>query len=197
MDGYQLIADLFKSLASLAWPAAFVIAVLLFRRKLMSLLPLMRLKYKDFDVSFRLDEAEKDVDALPAPPEVSVPTPEETDKFRRLVRVSPRAAILERRLELQEALETFANSVGIKVRGRTVQHLTRDLRTNDLIDEATSALLDSLRAVGNTAAHDAEAEISENDAIRFGKYTDRLIEQLQIATAAAHMPPPLPLRTGP
>ena len=44
MDAYQFTADLVKSLVSLAWPAAFVIAVLIFRDKLKSLLPYLRLK---------------------------------------------------------------------------------------------------------------------------------------------------------
>jgi len=39
--------------------------------KISELLPLLRLKYKDLDVSFRLDEAETEAQALPAqePPE--------------------------------------------------------------------------------------------------------------------------------
>jgi hypothetical protein len=44
MDGYQFIASFFQSLVSLAWPAALLIAVLLFRERLRSLLPLLRVK---------------------------------------------------------------------------------------------------------------------------------------------------------
>ena len=58
MNGYQFIASLVQSAASLAWPIAFAFAVWLSRRELASLLPRMRLKYKEFDVSFRLESAE-------------------------------------------------------------------------------------------------------------------------------------------
>jgi hypothetical protein len=194
MDGFQFTADVFKSLVSLAWPAAFVGAVYMFREKLTALLPLLRLKYKDLDISFRLDQAEKEANALPAPAQTTDPTPEETDNFLRLAKVSPRAAIMERRLGLEDALQTFARSVGMSASQPTsMLRLTRELRKNGLIDQATSALLDDLRAIGNTAAHNADTSISEDDAIRFGKYAERLIQQLQISTAAAQMPPPAPL----
>src|SRR6185312_8874221 len=96
MDGYQFTAAIFQSIVSLAWPAALVAAVWIFKDKITELLPLLRFKYKDFDVSFRLDEAEKEAEALPDQA-LSEPTPEEADKFALLVGISPRAAIMDRR----------------------------------------------------------------------------------------------------
>jgi len=58
MDGYQVFASIFQSLVSLAWPVAFVIAVMLFHDRLRSLSPLLRVKQKDLEASFRLEEAE-------------------------------------------------------------------------------------------------------------------------------------------
>lgn len=185
MDGYQFIADIFKSLVSLAWPAAFVVAIWIFRSKLSELMPLLRLKYKDLDVSFRLDQAEKEAKAFPAPAEPMSPTPEEANKFAALVKMSPRAAILERRVELQDALESFAVSVKMKYRPGNILQLTRSLRQYQLIDERTSALLDDLRVIGNKAAHDPTTTFTEEDALRFGEYSDRLIEGLRISAAAA------------
>jgi hypothetical protein len=93
VDGYQFIASLFQSLTSLAWPTALIVAVWLFRERLLSLMPLLRVKYKDFDVSFRLDQTEKDAAALP--PQVggpvSNPTPEEKTRFEQIAELSPRA----------------------------------------------------------------------------------------------------------
>jgi hypothetical protein len=57
MDGYQFSAAIFQSIASLAWPAALVACVWLFREKLSTLLPLLRMKYKDLDVSFRFEKS--------------------------------------------------------------------------------------------------------------------------------------------
>ena len=76
MDGYQFIAAILQSVVSLAWPAAIFGSVWLFRDKLRTLLPLLRMKYKDLDVSFRLDEAEKEAAKIP-------PTPPSPDLERR------------------------------------------------------------------------------------------------------------------
>ena len=186
MDGYQFTAEIFRSIVSLAWPAAFIAAVWLFRQRLTALLPLLRLKYKDFDVSFRLDQAEREAKALPVPEQPSEPTPEEADKFEKLVKVSPRAAILERRLELQDSVEAYAKSVRMDLpRQASLLQLTRNLRKHDLIDQTTSALLDDLRVIGNSAAHDATIIVSEEDAQRFGTLADRLIQQFRISAGAA------------
>ena len=56
MDGYQFIASiiqtLFQTLAAFAWPVAFFGAVWLFRKELTRLLPFLRFKYKDWEMSF-------------------------------------------------------------------------------------------------------------------------------------------------
>ncbi len=190
MDGYQFIASLVQSIISLAWPVALVAAVWLFREKITELLPFLRLKYKDLDVSFRLDQAEKEAKALkPAEADdAAEPTPEETDKFMKLVRISPRAAVLERSRELENALEAFAAAVGMPTsRMRGLLDLTRELRKHGLIDQATSALLDDLRAVRNAAAHGNAAEISEQDAFRFGDLADKAIFQIRFAANAAEL----------
>jgi hypothetical protein len=105
MDGYQFSAAIFSSLVSLAWPAALVICVLLFRERLRTLLPFLRLKHKDTEVSFRLDQAEKEsaqIDLQPTP-ELE-PTPEEKSRFEKVVEHSPRAAIREKRAELEQVM---------------------------------------------------------------------------------------------
>jgi hypothetical protein len=158
MDSYQFIASIVQSFVSLAWPAALVICVWLFREKLNELLPRFRAKYKDVEVSFRLDQAEKEVLQLPTqevvPEEASEPTPEEKTKFDSLVDISPRAAVLELRSELEETVQHFAELMGVsKSAGKGMMQLTRILRNTEKIDATTSALLDDLRAVGNSVAH--------------------------------------------
>ncbi|MEZ2146360.1 hypothetical protein AAE026_29290 [Bradyrhizobium sp. DN5] len=84
--------------------------VWLFREKLNTLLPFLRMKYKDFDVSFRLDQAEKEAALiLPRPPSPDLePTPEEKSRFEKVAEHSPRAAILEKRAELEQVVKTAA-----------------------------------------------------------------------------------------
>ena len=104
MDWLQFIASIIDSLA---WPGAILAAVILLRRPLSALLPLLRrLKYKDFEVEFDRKVRklrEEAVAALPPLPK-TVPSqiPEETALIE-LVSVAPRAAVLESWLLVESA----------------------------------------------------------------------------------------------
>jgi hypothetical protein len=79
---------------------------------------------------------------------------------------------------------------------RLLGTLIRELRKNELIDQHTSAILDDLRAICNSAAHRVEVDFSLSEAQQFRDLTERVIAQLQIATGAAALlgqPAPLPL----
>lgn len=187
MDGYQFISSIFQSLVSLAWPAAFVVAVALFRGKLRELLPYLRLKHKDTEVSFRLEQAEKEAAQIPAPPPSPEPepTPEEKSRFENVAQHSPRAAILEKRAELEQVLKVAAEpyvSTSVAKSAKTMPLTTaiRALRQQNIIDQKTSALLDDLRAIGNRAAHsDDGREFTYEEAVRVGKLTDDAIKWIQ------------------
>lgn len=187
MDGYQLIASLAESftelVGSFAWPAAFVIAILLFRDKLAELLPNLRFKYKDAEVGFRLDQAGKEAEALPAPPEDTpeiVPTPEEKSRFEQVAALSPRGAILEVRTEIEVAVRELADAANLLTpRVQSMLGLTRLLRSRGVIDKHTSALIDDLRVLGNNAAHNPDLDLSEEDALRYRQLATRVIAQLR------------------
>jgi hypothetical protein len=188
LDGYQFIAAMFQSLVSLAWPAALVACVWLFREKLNTLLPLLRMKYKDFDVSFRLDQAEKEAARIPPPPPSPdlEPTPEEKSRFEKIAEHSPRAAILEKRAELEQVVRAAAEpyvptSTAKSWKTLALTTAIRVLRQQNIIDERTSALLDDLRAIGNRAAHSEDArEFTIDEAVRFGKLTDDAIALIRV-----------------
>lgn len=181
MDGYQFIADILKSVVSLAWPTAFVIGVWLFREKLTELMPLLRLKYKDLDVSFRLEQAEKDAMQLPTPAEPSSqPTPEESSRFEQLANISPRAAILEMRSDLEAAMRLAYRMADPKnsYKNASLQVMIRTLRNYNCIDEKTAGVLDDLRAIGNRAAHETSAgAFTVEDAMRFGSLVQHVVVQ--------------------
>jgi hypothetical protein len=185
MNGYQFIAAIFQSVVSLAWPAAVVICVLLFRERLRTLLPLLRLKHKDTEVSFRLEQAEEEsakIDLKPGAPALE-PTPEEKSRFEKVAEHSPRAAILEKRAELEQALRSIAVSYWAGTttsqpspRSMTLIDSIRILRKEGIIDERTSAVLDDLRAIGNQAAHsDDGTEFTKDEALRFGALADNTL----------------------
>lgn len=188
MDWLQFISSIVQSLASLAWPAAFVVAVALFRGKLAELLPHLRLKHKDTEVSFRLEQAEKEAAQIPTAPRLPdlEPTPEEKSRFERVAEHSPRAAILEKRAELEQALKTAAEpyvSPSIAKSWKTLPLTTaiRVLRQHKFIDAKTSALLDDLRVIGNRAAHGEDSnEFTRDEAVRFGKLADDTIALIRL-----------------
>lgn len=184
MNGYGLTAVIIQSIASLAWPTAFVIAVWLFREKLSELLPKFYLKHKDWEASFRLDKAEAEAAELPPRPEErleGLPTPEEKTRFDEIVKLSPQAAILEARAELEAALQMAATAHNLEVpsKPRSMLSAIRALRNKGLIDDHTSAILDDLRNVGNAAAHSTSV-ISASDARRFKKLSDDVKARLNL-----------------
>jgi hypothetical protein len=183
MDWLQFISSIVQSFVSLAWPVAFVVAVALFRGKLTELLPHLRLKHKDTEMSFRLDQAEREAAQIPPPPPSPdlEPTPEEKSRFEKVAEHSPRAAILEKRAELEQVVRTAAEpyvSTSIAKSWKTLPLTSaiRALRQQKIIDEKTSALLDDLRVIGNRAAHSQDGnEFTKVEALRFGKLTDDIV----------------------
>jgi hypothetical protein len=147
------------------------------------LLPQLRAKYKDVEISFKLEQAEKEAAQIPALPSSLelLPTPEEKSRFEGLAEYSPRAAILDKRAELEQALKSVAEPYVPSSTARSWKTLPlttaiRALRQENIIDERTSALLDDLRTIGNRAAHSQDGrEFTVEEAIRFGKLTDDAI----------------------
>ena len=176
MNAYGLAAVIIQSIAGLAWPAAFVLAVYLFREKLTELLPRLRVKHKDWEASFRLEQAEKEAAALPPAPDQpadAAPTPEEVDRFEQLVKASPRAAVLELRRDLENAVRMAAIAQNLPTKNPSMLSDVRALRSKGLLTAEVSAILDDLRSVGNSAAH-GDAEITESEARRFKKLVDEV-----------------------
>lgn len=199
MNGYQFVASIVQSIVALAWPLAVIVCVWLFRAQLAALLPSLRVKHRDWEIAFRLSEAENEAANLAAGTDASEapPTPEEKSRFQQIAKLAPRAAILEMRATLEEAVRSFARAVGMAdANPYGYASLVRTLRKNDLIDARTSALLDDLRVIGNSAVHN-QSDPTEQDALRFGELAERLISQLEIGASAAKMPPPGPIPSGP
>ena len=167
----------------LAWPAVVAWAVWLFRDELVRLLPRMRFKYKDAEIDFRLMQAERDAQAVPPRPieEASKPTPEEENRFERLAHVSPRAAIVEMRAELEQAMAGFAERHGVidpsPRKMLSILNMTRLFRAREFISPEVSALLDDIRTIGNAAAHGDSDKISFEDAQRFRKLWELAMAQ--------------------
>ena len=199
MDWLTFFSTVIGSLVKIAWPAAMFGAVWIFRNKIEDLLPLLKLKYKDLDVSFRFDEAEKNAAQLPYvdsdEPEY---TPEETSKFEELAEISPNAAITEYRGEIEALLQDIidakipnqptAYASKNTYRYRSIGAMTRILRSSNIIDHNTSALLDNLRVIANQAAHRVIV-FSKEDALKFRTLAEKAISTLSVIKWHEPIPP--------
>ncbi len=189
MDGFGLTASIIQSIASLAWPAAIFGSVWLFRDKIIELLPQLRIKYKEWEATFqRLEDAEEEAKKLPsvAATDTTIPTPAEKAKFEKVASISPAAAILEARRDLEEAVRSLASANGMtSSKSQPLGSITRTLWARNLIDPTTSALLDDLRVIGNNAAHGESTAFSYEDALKYRALTDRAISALAARSARA------------
>jgi hypothetical protein len=174
----DFFASVIASVTSLAWPAALVASVWIFRHEIRPLLPKLRLKHKDTEISFRLDEAERALEALPPPPaDVPPATPEEINNFERLAQHSPQAALMEIRNEVEAALHDSALKSGWDVDGTKIgpKQLLRMLRQNNQINPVSASLFDDVISIGNAAAHGKAQNLTVEDALRYREIADRAI----------------------
>jgi hypothetical protein len=178
MNWLDFFASVIQSLVSLAWPAALVICIWMFREKIAPLLPLLHLRHKDTEIRFV--EAQKEAQQLPAPSGDIKPTPEEVDRYLEIAKLSPNAAILSVRRNLEAAVARLLQSLSLAK--QPMGYAVRRLRHRNIIDPHTSALLDDLIAIGNRAAHDQSNEMSLTDALNYRDLAERAIAALsQIA----------------
>ena len=56
--------------------------------------------------------------------------------------------------------------------------MVRILRSNNVIDPNTSALLDDLRVIGNNAAHDTDTVFTKEDALKFRELSNKAMNGL-------------------
>jgi hypothetical protein len=192
MDWLTFIATMFGSLVKLGWPAAVLGSVWIFRERIEELISFMSVRYKEIAVSFqRVEKEAAELKVLPQPE--PPPTPEEDDRFAQFAEISPRAAILDFRAELEDAVIELAKpylppskrSTG----GHSLLYMTRLLRSESVVDAPTSALLDDLRAIGNKANHDASAVFTEADALRFRELGNKVMNQLLLLSGLSLLLP--------
>ena len=157
MDWLQFAASVIDSLA---WPAVGLIIVIILRKLLAGLLPLLRkLKYKELEVEFDREVRELREEAAsalpPLPTSVPPPIPAESGLLQ-LASTSPRAAVVEAWLLVEAAALRALEARGIQSEtGRPLSgpQLTRALMHGEILDNAARAVFDRLRMLRNQAVH--------------------------------------------
>lgn len=173
---------------ALAWPAVAIAAIILLRKPLAALIPLLRrLKYKDLELEFAQEvrelreKADASLRPLAAPP-TRVP---EEDSLLDLAAVSPRSAVVEawrlvessarRAIEARGALSEGTRSL-------TGPQLTRALGRAEVLDEPTRSVIDRLRMLRNQAVHAEDFSVDEASAREYTQLAVALARRIDAET---------------
>lgn len=183
MDGYEFVASMWASTVKLGGPAAILGGVYLFRKELVRLLPFMRVKYKDLELSYRLDQAEKEAAQLPPPPvDPLLPPPTQEDKsdFMKLAELNPRLAIMEAKEEVDEAIRRTAYYFDIEHSQKlSIRGLFQKLVTANIVKGSLKTLLQDLMRIGSEAIHNGDmSSIDADTAIKYRNLANTAIATL-------------------
>lgn len=169
-------------LVGIAWPVAVVWIAYLFKGELRSLLHRMsQLKYKDVEAKFEIGLTEAEAKALSIERVVpQLPQRQEItsklDSLRRIADVSPRAAIMEAWVLVEEA----AGKSGF-VQGAAIPRINPHLFVEELVrlgklPKGSDSLLDQMRKLRNQAAHLPDFSLNQDEADRYLQLAARMSE---------------------
>jgi len=180
MSVLEFVASVVRSLA---WPTAVVVILLVLRKPLAALIPLLeRLKFRGLELDFRkqVHEVAAEADeALPAlPPQVAEPASD----IEQLAQVSPRAAVVESWLSVEtaasNALQRRLPSISptdLKYQPR----LAQSLRQANILSPKQLSLFDELRQLRNAAVHVPNLTLTPSTAMEYARTARRLVGLLQ------------------
>ncbi|MBN6350233.1 hypothetical protein JZM10_01965 [Providencia rettgeri] len=165
MDVLKFFSELIKALA---WPMATIILVILLRKPVVELIPLLRrLKYKEFELEFskEVSELKAEVEAIAKEKSPSVPV--SSSRLLDLVSFSTPAAIMEAWLEVESAAISTASSFWGQSTNdalKNTQKLGEYLLQCKVIDREQLDIFNKLRHLRNKVAHARDLNLSESDA---------------------------------
>ncbi|MEE9678718.1 hypothetical protein V4842_10450 [Pseudomonas moraviensis] len=149
MDWKQFCAAV---IASLAWPTAVVVVVVLLRSPLAKLIPMVRsLKYKDLhiDLSEKLEAVKEVVEA--ETPNAEQPTPLHAEgRLLELARIDPRAAVMSAWIDVERALNSLAKSAGIRTNASPMT-IASELHAKNALNVIEMQTFRDLRRIRNDA----------------------------------------------
>ncbi len=167
---------------SLAWPAALVTVLVLFRRPLRALLPnLNRLRYKGLEVEFGQELAAVRQQIKPATDAKKLQADQEAaDYYRAVGETSPRTAIIEAWIGMETSAISSVRTLDLIPPDGAVPFpkLLTALRHGELLSERGAQALGRLRNLRNAAAHDPDLEIGEEAVDEFIELTRSIGEKI-------------------
>lgn len=162
----------------LAWPITVMTIVVLLRRELRDVFSrLSHLKYGELEATFEkgLQEAEARAKAAALPMAGSQPAPASREaelvaeeRLSRLTEISPRAAISEAWIGVEEALRAVASILDLDGRDRmSHRRIVQELRRLGRLNDDVLATYDRLRRLRNEAVHAPDFALSSKETNRY------------------------------
>jgi hypothetical protein len=168
MDWLTFTAAVLKALA---WPLTTVAILILLRRPLLGLIPLLRkLKWKELELEFADKIVELKMEAaqaLPASPTLSLTKPA-ASRLVQLAEIAPRSAIIEAWIDVQHAAARALSKRFPDVKESwSAVYLGDLLAAHDLLDANKLEIYNSLRKLRNQAAHNEDFRIETRHALDY------------------------------
>lgn len=169
----------------LAWPIAIVVIVILLKKELGQLMArIYKIRHNGSEIILQkeIEQAVMQADENNLP---QIERREENDKVYKFAKVSPRGAIIESWLEVEEAVISYCNRKGIICDAKSPALLIRSIQSHNLdnrsIGDGVLNMLDKLRQMRNDAVHLRESEITKESAVQYSYIAKRVILRLEEA----------------
>jgi hypothetical protein len=173
MDTLTFVAEMVKALA---WPITVIVVLILLRRHILALLPLIRkLRLKEFEIEFAekvdelKDEAPRALRHMPARP-ASAAEQAEQQVIRQLADISPRAAVVEAwRVVEKTALELLRARKKIELPSDRMppSDLGKLLHMTGALDSDQLWLFNKLRKLRNRAVHEDFSDVDREAVLEY------------------------------
>jgi hypothetical protein len=184
-SGAGVLGFIAQVIGSLVWPVTVLTCVLLLRKHLLSLIPLVRtVKYSDVEIRFGQEVAElaKAADASAVPAQTSQTERDRWEDLIKMAQVRPRTAIRMAFRRVEEAITDAARARNIEVADGALgmpMVIGAILLNNGVISAGQYDLLSRLRLLMN------EAELAPPDGITPESASDFVSLAMRLAGSVA------------
>lgn len=168
-----------------AWPIAAVVIVVLLKKEVGLLLSkIKKIKHKDYEIEIQqeLESVSKQADENNLP---KLKSGADQERIYRLAADSPRGAILDSWLNVEDAIKKYCERVDINDNVRSplqlIQSMYRHNMDYNTIGQGIFDMLEKLRNLRNEAVHVSDSEISTETAIEYSQIAKRVITRIEEA----------------
>lgn len=186
MDPLEFTAEVIKALA---WPSAVVIAVILLRTEIANLLGrITKIKHKDseIDLAEEVQAAANSADKVLGS-YAKAGLDSEQVRASRLAEDSPRGAILDAWLSVEEAMTGYEKRHGIEYANshapphQRIQNIQWSDLDKSTLGQGLLQMLQKLRRIRNEAVHSSDAKITTETALEYASLAARVRAKLEEA----------------